>query len=103
MSPHDRDGAGAGCVGIAPELGRAAEALLGEGWQPSLARLLGEHHPDGPRDDLDLRMVRRWVTGRRPVPAWVPSALEAILKREAAGMLAAAAALERARSGAWPR
>lgn len=42
-------------------LATAAALLLGERWQRPLARLL----------DVDDRLVRRWATGERPVPAWV--------------------------------
>ena len=45
-------------------------------WQSRTARLLGALHPDGPRRSYDVRRIRRWVAGERPVPAWVDGALE---------------------------
>ena len=49
--------------------------LYGAIWQRSLARGLGPLHPDGPRDSIDDRTVRRWVAGDRPIPAWVWGAM----------------------------
>ena len=63
-------------------LHRAGEALRqGEDWRRPLARLLGPLHPDGPRDELDPRMVSRWASGAMDVPDWVREAL-ARLTRE---------------------
>ena len=44
-------------------------------WQSRTARLLGQLHPDGPRGSYDVRRIRRWVAGERPVPGWVDGAL----------------------------
>ena len=44
-------------------------------WQSRTARLLGALHPDGPRGSYDVRRIRRWVAGERPVPGWVDGAL----------------------------
>ena len=70
MTPADR-------LGV---LTRVGEALHGESWQRAIARDLGPYHPDGERESIDSRLVRRWVAGDRPVAEWVPSALLAILR-----------------------
>lgn len=68
---------------LPPELLAAAgERLCGEHWQRSLARVLGPHHPDGPREAIDDRLVRRWAAGERHVPAWVLRVLVRLLERE---------------------
>ena len=61
-----------------------APLLYGDDWQRPLARGLGPHHPDGARESIDARLVRRWASGERPVPMWVGSALVALLEEEAA-------------------
>ena len=71
----------------------AALALLGDGWVSELARHLGQHHPDGARDTLDPRLVRRWSSGKRAIPPWVQAVMMRTLHRQAAGMLKAASAL----------
>ena len=64
------------------QLARAGEALRhGEDWRRPLARLLGPHHPAGPRNEIDPRMVSRWASGAMEIPPWVPEAL-ARLTRE---------------------
>jgi hypothetical protein len=50
-------------------------------WKACLARDLGQYHPRGPRDGLDVRLVRRWVSGERPTPTWLPAALCRIAQR----------------------
>lgn len=45
-----------------------------------MARDLGPLHPDGPRDSIDDRLVRRWSSGQRDIPDWVASALTALLE-----------------------
>lgn len=80
------------------DFSRAAETLLGEGWHREVARLLGDIHPDGPRHPIDVRTVRRWASGSRPIPSWVPDAMADALRREATELLSAAAALERRRA-----
>lgn len=63
-------------------LEEAARLLLGEEFKRPLARLLGPHHPDGPRKTLDPRLPFRWFaeplnadgrsnTQARPIPDWV--------------------------------
>ena len=74
----------------------AALALLGDGWVSELARYLGQHHPDGPRESLDVRLVRRWASGKRPIPSWVHAVMMSTLQQQAAGMLLAASALTNA-------
>jgi len=72
-------------------LALAGEAAFGADWQRPMARALGPHHPrraTRERDAIDDRLVRRWVAGDRPVPAWVGAALPAVL-REYADVLAA--------------
>jgi hypothetical protein len=60
-------------------LARAGHLLLGADWQMPLARLLGPRHPSGERESLDPRLVRRWASGERPVPSWVPGILAGLL------------------------
>lgn len=60
-----------------------ARLLYGDDWQRPLARGLGPLHPDGPRDSIDDRLVRRWASEERPVPAWVQGALVALLEAAA--------------------
>ena len=62
---------------------RSGKALLGSGWTHALARALGPHHPDGPRETIDERLVRRWAAGERDIPGWVDAALAPMLEREA--------------------
>ncbi|CAO4181057.1 hypothetical protein EEDFHM_03845 [Methylorubrum populi] len=71
-----------------------ARLLYGDDWQRPLARGLGPHHPDGGRDSIDARLVRRWAAGERPVPAWVASALVALLEAEASASAAHATACQ---------
>lgn len=68
---------------MTPELlARAGEALRqGEDWRRPMARILGPLHPDGPRDEIDPRMVSRWASGALDIPGWVDEAL-AHLTRE---------------------
>ena len=73
----------------------AAQILLGGEWHRELARVLGPHHPDGPRASIDPRLVRRWAAGERAVPNWVPAALTVMLREHASYVLSAADALER--------
>ena len=57
---------------------RAGEAILGPEWHRPMSRELGRLHPDGPRDEIDNRMLRRWAAGERPIPDWVPEVLAAL-------------------------
>ena len=67
---------------MTPELlARAGRALAGDEWRRPLARALGPLHPDGPREELDQRLVSRWSLGQREIPAWVRPALVKILWR----------------------
>ncbi|SEP04677.1 hypothetical protein SAMN02799625_04537 [Methylobacterium sp. UNC300MFChir4.1] len=66
-------------------LRRAGEALYGDGdWRRPMARLLGPHHPDGPRDEVDPRSVSRWSNGGREIPDWVWPVLARLLRERAA-------------------
>lgn len=49
--------------------------LYGDQWQRALARGLGPLHPDGERESIDDRLVRRWASGERDVPEWVLPAI----------------------------
>ncbi len=60
-------------------LAYAGKLLLGPEWQRPMARLLGPHHPAGARDSLDPRLVQRWASGERPIPAWVAHVLAHLL------------------------
>jgi hypothetical protein len=62
------------------------EALYGPEWQRALARGLGPRHPDGARESIDDRGVRRVAAGQRPIPAWWWSAIEAMLAARMATM-----------------
>ncbi|GJE79364.1 MULTISPECIES: hypothetical protein [Methylobacteriaceae] len=65
----------------------AGRALTGtEDWAKPLARALGAHHPNGPRESIDPRSVSRWRTGVMEVLPWALEALPLIL-RERAGVL----------------
>lgn len=65
-------------------LARAGEALTGsDNWAKALARELGRHHPDGPRDSIDPRSVSRWRTGAMEILPWAAEALPVILREHA--------------------
>jgi hypothetical protein len=81
----------------------AAEVLLGTEWHRELARVLGPRHPDGPRASIDPRLVRRWASGARVVPEWVPIALSGLLREQASSMVTSAAALESQSAGCTGR
>lgn len=66
-------------VPLVEQLTTVGEAIHGAEWQRRIAADLGAHHPRGARDKLDDRLVRRWVAGDRPVPAWVGDALPRVL------------------------
>ena len=69
---------------LSPELlAEAGQQLYGADWQRPLARVLGAFHPDGPRESIDDRLVRRWAAGERPVADWVPRVLAKLLDRQA--------------------
>ncbi|MBZ6411116.1 MULTISPECIES: hypothetical protein [Methylobacterium] len=52
-----------------------------------MASLLGPYHPEGARERLDPRLVRRWAVGDRPggrpIPPWVGPVLAALLEERA--------------------
>ncbi len=76
---------------------RAGEALrAGEDWRRPLARLLGPHHPDGPRDELDPRMVSRWASGQMGIPEWVQEALARLTRETGERLLNVADELDEA-------
>lgn len=62
---------------------QAGPILYGPAWQSALARSLGPHHPDGPREAIDDRLVRRWAAGQRPIPDWTIRALLELLQERA--------------------
>lgn len=65
-------------------LARAGEALTGsDNWAKALARALGAHHPDGPRETIDPRSVSRWRTGAMDILPWAIEALPNILRDHA--------------------
>jgi hypothetical protein len=67
----------------------ASAMLFGAEWQHAAARALGQFHPNGPREAIDARLIRRWAAGERVVPNWVISALAAMTnlrERELSGM-----------------
>ncbi|WP_419953940.1 hypothetical protein [Methylobacterium sp.] len=54
------------------DLAVAGRLLTGEDqWKRAFARLLGERHPEGPRESMDPRAVDRWVNGVKEMPDWV--------------------------------
>lgn len=69
------------------------EALHGADWQRPITRGLGPLHPDGAREAIDDRLMRRWVSGERSVPAWVIPAAVSLLDREADRLLEESARL----------
>lgn len=72
------------------QLKAAGELLVGPEWQRAFARMLGPFHPDGHRDTIDDRLVRRWATGERPIPPWVDVVIEMRLESRAQHFEAAA-------------
>lgn len=64
----------------------AGEALYGPQWQRALARALGPLHPDGPRESIDDRYVRRLAAGDRPVPGWMWGAIGGLVSAERDGL-----------------
>jgi hypothetical protein len=68
-------------VGI---LSQAGAALCGPAWKNPMSRVLGPYSPDGPRDHVDPRLVRRWAAGARPIPDWVLAALADLLRERSA-------------------
>ncbi len=54
-------------------------------WQRALAHALGPLHPQGPRERIDDRLVRRWAAQEqgRDIPGWVLGALRSIAESRA--------------------
>ncbi|MHC2086498.1 hypothetical protein [Methylobacterium sp. CM6244] len=48
-----------------------------------MARLLGQLHPNGPRETMDPRLIQRWAVGERRVPDWVVPKLAELLNERA--------------------
>lgn len=69
--------------------------LFGAEWQRPMARALGPHFPGDPREGIDPRLVRRWYSGGRPIPAWVDEALPKLLRGAAAARRKEATGLRR--------
>ena len=72
----------------------AGTALFGADWRSEMAVALGPHHPDGPRNSIDDRLVRRWAAGERDIPDWVVAALPVILLSRAQARESQAAELK---------
>lgn len=76
---------------MSPEVFRTVcQQILGSEWHRAVARELGRYHPDGPRPQIDDRLVRRWAAGERPIPPWVALALARIADEACARHIAAA-------------
>ena len=79
-------------------LEEAARLLLGREWKRPLAKILGPHHPAGPRESLDPRLPFRWAAEpatdpnrkdqSRPVPEWVGPVLSRLLAERAEALAA---------------
>jgi hypothetical protein len=70
-----------------------AAAMFEVGWQRAVARALGPWHPDGARETIDDRLVRRWAAGERPIPTWVFRALAEMVESRTISMEIQARAL----------
>jgi hypothetical protein len=75
------------------QLRLVGHAIYGPDWQRPIARALGPLHPR-PREALDDRLVRRWISGERPAPRWLTTALIDLLKQTAKLRRAEAAAFD---------
>ena len=69
----------------------AGHVLFGDEATRAMARALGASHPGGARDMIDDSLVRKWLRGARPVPAWVAPAVADLLDAEADATVARAA------------
>lgn len=76
------------------QLTLCGEALHGDDWHRPMAASLRRYHVMSPRPSLDYRIVRKWVVGDRPVPAWVLDVLPRLLAAELARTPDSAASLE---------
>ena len=79
---------------IAEDFRRASDVIFGHEWQRSIARALGPMHPDGPRESIDERLVRRWASGDREIPGWVSAAIVRVAGERAAALRLEADAME---------
>ena len=59
----------------------AGEALYGTRWRKPLARSL--QRPAADYVGVDLMLLRHWLNGVRPMPAWVLPATATLLRAEA--------------------
>lgn len=66
-------------------VGRTA---FGSDWQRPMARALGPYHPNGPRESIDDRLVRRWASAEREIPEWAIQSLQSILVEQAKDCIA---------------
>ena len=77
-------------------LEQAGKLLLGPDWKLPMATLLGPYHPEGARERIDPRLVRRWAAGDRhggrPIPDWVAPVLAVLLKERSKQLAADAKA-----------
>ncbi|MCI9879585.1 MULTISPECIES: hypothetical protein [Methylobacterium] len=64
-------------------LAQVGRLILGREWQRPMARLLGQLHPEGPRETMDPRLIQRWAGGLRRVPEWVVPKLTELLEMRA--------------------
>jgi hypothetical protein len=69
--------------------------LFGPEWQRAIARMLGPLHPEGGRDAIDDRLVRRWASGERAIPDWVIPALQRAIASRATELSAMSGRLAR--------
>jgi hypothetical protein len=73
---------------------RVGNALYGAEWQRPMSRALGPLHPDGPREAIDDRLVRRWSSGDRSIPDWVSRALIRVVDEHSGSLRAHAESLD---------
>lgn len=66
-------------ISLLAQLAIVGDTIHGDGWPRAIALDLGPYHPLGARGQIDDRLVRRWISGDRPVPAWIGDALPRIL------------------------
>jgi len=72
----------------ADRLRRCGELICGYGWQRGLARVLGAYHPQGARESIDDRYVRRVAAGTHPAPAWWWEVFRTELQKQLSGLSA---------------
>lgn len=66
--------------------------LYGQDWQMAMARNL--QRPGAPTKGIDARLLRRWLSGERPVATWVPRACMELLRARANSHIRMASQLE---------